>query len=569
MTQLPTDSPFGAPAILVRPIVTTLPMAGCVMPLEFYRRHRHAVEVIGTESTQPAGHCLFESAAPETGNPQRSIVAGRAMARLDIHGSEVRVIALFDAAQPLLAALALRMPSAELEDGMLTARYPFHHATGGSDQERMRGPGVLDALRALAGLIGDQPSDGSKALPAGIYGAMSYEIVDQFEQVGPRGVDRLGEPDASFVLVTDSIQFDPFAADGAGSITVTTRPLPEESATEAEVRHRGYLDMLAVEDCEEAGSAEKATGPLPRLEPLPMPDASRCKIDVSDQDFLAGVERLQAEIVEGEIFQGVLSRGFTLSSEVGSLEVYTQLRLHNPSPYLFHMDLAEGSLLGASPETYLKVEGRDVEIRPIAGTVGRGYREDGTIDPDTDNRLALQMLLDPKEQAEHAMLLDLARNDIARVSEPGTTQVVKQLGVEKFRHVQHLVSLVRGRLRDGLDALHAYRAAANMGTLTGAPKLRATELIRELEPHARGFYGGAAGYLLADGSFDSCIVIRSLRHKQGAYHLRAGAGVVAASKPLHELEETAIKARACLEAVARADPSLSVEVVSSQREQNS
>lgn len=545
--------PLGAPAILVSPIVSTVSMGECVTPLEFYRRRREAE----SEAEYPAGHCLFESAGPESGTPQRSIVAGRSLMRLEIRGPEVRVQVLTPAAMPLLQALVDRMPEARVEGDSLNARYPYHHAIGGSDQERMKSAGVLDGLRTFASLIGDQPDTvHSEILPAGIYGALSYEIVDQFEEVGPRRLDPLDEPDASFVLVSDSIQFDHFAADGRGTVTVTTRPLPEESSEQAATRHQGYLDMLGLAHGEAMDSLVGDSELLPRLEPLPMPDESRCQIDVTDRSFLAGVARLQKEIGKGEIFQGVLSRGFTLTSDVDSLEVYSQLRRHNPSPYLFHMDLGEGSLFGASPETYLKVEGRDVEIRPIAGTVGRGYREDGSIDADTDNRLALQMLLDPKEQAEHAMLLDLARNDIARVSEPGTCRVVQQLGVEKFRHVQHLVSLVRGKLRADLDALHAYRAAANMGTLTGAPKLRATELIREIEPYARGFYGGAAGYLLADGSFDSCIVIRSLRHKSGTYHLRAGAGIVAASKPEHELEETAIKARACLEAVARADRSV-------------
>ena len=217
---------------------------------------------------------------------------------------------------------------------------------------------------------------------------------------------------------------------------------------------------------------------------------------------------------------------------------------------MFHIDLADGCLLGASPETFLRCEHGEVEIRPIAGTAPRGE------DDETDRRLALQLLLDPKEQAEHAMLLDLARNDIARISEPGTCRVVQQFEVEKYSHVQHLVSRVRGRLRAGLDAMHAYRAAANMGTLSGAPKLRAMELIREMEPHARGFYGGAAGYLLQDGSFDSCIVIRSLRFKDGVYYTRAGAGIVQDSEPERELAETTHKARACLEAVARASASM-------------
>jgi anthranilate synthase component 1 len=194
-----------------------------------------------------------------------------------------------------------------------------------------------------------------------------------------------------------------------------------------------------------------------------------------------------------------------------------------------------------------------VEIRPIAGTAPRGLAPDGGIDEELDARLAVGLLLDHKEQAEHVMLVDLARNDVARVSLPGTRQVTDPFCIEKYSHVQHLVSRVRGDLLPGLDALHAYRASANMGTLSGAPKLRAMELIREIEPHARGFYGGAVGYLLQDGTFDSCIVIRSLRYKEGVYTTRAGAGIVADSKPERELEETLHKARACRLAVALAE----------------
>ena len=204
----------------------------------------------------------------------------------------------------------------------------------------------------------------------------------------------------------------------------------------------------------------------------------------------------------------------------------------------------------------MKVEGRHLEIRPIAGTAPRGFDFRGEIDAELDERLAVGLLLDHKEQAEHAMLVDLARNDVARVAIPGTRRVSEPFTVEKYSHVQHLVSGVRGELRPDLDALHAYRSAANMGTLTGAPKLRAMELIRETEPFARGFYGGAVGYLLQDGTFDSCIAIRSLRYGKGdIYQTRAGAGIVADSIPERELAETFHKARAPRLAVALAERS--------------
>jgi anthranilate synthase component 1 len=249
-----------------------------------------------------------------------------------------------------------------------------------------------------------------------------------------------------------------------------------------------------------------------------------------------------------------------MHGDVPSLRVYRALAQRNPSPYLFHLDLAEGELLGSSPETFLRVDGgpdgcpdgRTVELRPIAGTAPRGFTADGAIDDDLDSRLAMQLLADDKERAEHAMLLDLARNDVARIARPGTTRVVQQLALERYSHVQHLVSRVRGALRPGLDALHAFRACANAGTLTGAPKPMAMALLRGLEPWARGCYGGAVGYLLQDGRCDTCIAIRSLRRRGGSYFARAGAGIVAHSDPGRELQETAHKLLAPRTALAMA-----------------
>jgi len=263
-----------------------------------------------------------------------------------------------------------------------------------------------------------------------------------------------------------------------------------------------------------------------------------------DAVFVAGVEKLREHIAAGDVFQAVLSRAATWQCDVDSLDVFARLAEREPAPYAFHLELERGALLGSSPETCVRVDRGEVEIRPIAGTTVRSH------DADTDARLALAMLFDHKERAEHVMLLDLARNDIARVAVPGTTEVVEQLVVEKFSRVQHLVSRVRGVLRPDLDALHAYRAAANMGTLSGAPKARATELIRDLETAGRGFYGGAVVCLLADGYMDSCIVIRSLRAIDGVYRAQAGAGIVWHSDAQRELLETERKLRAVSEVMA-------------------
>lgn len=472
----------------------------------------------------PAGRCLLESggAGPEQGTIRRTMLVLRAWLRLEIRRDRVQVTPLVPGVEPLVRRLEERFgPPLPPPTGLL------------EDQERLRAPSVLDAVRAAASLVRDRQQT---ILPPGLFGAFSYEMVEQFESLPERRPDPLDEPDASFVLAGDVAVEDHLT----GRVTLITRGLPWEEASAVAARHRQSLEWLA-------GPRGSGDDPPPRDCP-----PAEVTSDVSDGQFLASVRRFRDEIGAGEIFQGVLSRGMTIDSEVDPLAVYRELRRRNPSPYMFHLELARGDLIGASPETFLRVEGGQAEIRPIAGTVARGFDRDGGIDADLDGRLALSLQLDHKEQAEHAMLLDLARNDIARIAVPGTTEVVEQFKIEKFSHVQHLVSLVRGTVRPGLDALHVYRAAANMGTLTGAPKVRAMELIREEEPYARGFYGGAAGYLLEDGRFDSCIVIRSLRHRDGRYHTRAGAGLVWDSVAESELAETEKKSLACRVAVAAA-----------------
>jgi anthranilate synthase component 1 len=216
---------------------------------------------------------------------------------------------------------------------------------------------------------------------------------------------------------------------------------------------------------------------------------------------------------------------------------------------MFYVCRPEDTLFGASPETAVKVVGRRVEIRPLAGTRPRGLDADGAVDPDLDSRFEAELRMDEKELAEHMMLVDLARNDVARVSQSGTRRVDRLLAVDRYSHVMHLVSYVSGCLRDDLDALHAYAASMNMGTLVGAPKIRAAELLRELEATRRGPYGGAVGYLSCDGEMDTAIVIRSALARGGTAFVRAGAGVVYDSDPRAEAMETRRKARAVLKAL--------------------
>ncbi|MCJ8320720.1 MAG: anthranilate synthase component 1 [Colwellia sp.] len=281
---------------------------------------------------------------------------------------------------------------------------------------------------------------------------------------------------------------------------------------------------------------------------------SEITTDISDIEFCKIVNDLKENIRAGDIFQVVPSRTFYLPCHDTEL-AYQELKLSNPSPYMFYLKDSDFCIFGASPESAIKYQqhNRQVEIYPIAGTRPRGRNSDGSICLDLDSRIELELRLDKKELAEHIMLVDLARNDIARVSQAGTRHVADLLKVDRYSHVMHLVSRVCGTLSLELDALHAYQACMNMGTLSGAPKVKATELIRKVEGKRRGSYGGAVGYITGTGEMDTCIVIRSAFVKNGIAQIQAGAGVVYDSDPQSEASETRQKAQAVLNAISLAN----------------
>ncbi|WP_394175500.1 anthranilate synthase component 1 [Thalassotalea litorea] len=283
-------------------------------------------------------------------------------------------------------------------------------------------------------------------------------------------------------------------------------------------------------------------------------------VNVSDAEFCQQVEDLKEHIRAGDIFQVVPSRTFSIACP-DTVQAYRQLKRTNPSPYMFYLKDDRFELFGASPESALKftASNRQVELYPIAGTRGRGFRRDGSYSDDLDGRIELELRNDIKEKAEHLMLVDLARNDIARVSVGGTRHVAELLKVDRYSHVMHLVSRVVGTLQDELDALHAYQACMNMGTLSGAPKVRATELIRQFEGQRRGSYGGAVGYLNASGDMDTCIVIRSAFVQDNKAYIQAGAGVVYDSDPQAEADETRQKAQAVIKAIQLAQADLNTK----------
>ena len=281
------------------------------------------------------------------------------------------------------------------------------------------------------------------------------------------------------------------------------------------------------------------------------------QVDISDDNFCEIVEQLKENIRAGDIFQVVPSRTFSLPC-YDSIAAYKALKISNPSPYMFYLKDSDFCIFGASPESSLKYQAsnRQVEIYPIAGTRPRGFDKQGNISLDLDSRIELELRQDKKESAEHIMLVDLARNDVARVSQPGTRYVADLLKVDRYSHVMHLVSRVCGTLQTDLDALHAYQACMNMGTLSGAPKVKATSLIREVEGKRRGSYGGAVGYLTGTGEMDTCIVIRSAFVKDNIAQVQAGAGVVYDSDPISEANETRQKAQAVISAIISANTSV-------------
>jgi anthranilate synthase component 1 len=263
--------------------------------------------------------------------------------------------------------------------------------------------------------------------------------------------------------------------------------------------------------------------------------------------FETSVKRIQEDIAAGEIYQAVLSQRLTVRTSAPPFDVYRALRHINPSPYMFFIRMGAEAIIGASPEMLVRVEGRHVETHPIAGTRRRGAT------PDEDQRLADELRRSEKERAEHVMLVDLGRNDIGRVAEIGSVRVPTFMALERYSHVMHLVSRVEGQLADGRDRLDALVATFPAGTLTGAPKIRAMQIIGDLEPSRRGLYGGAVGYLDFAGNLDFCIAIRTITMRDGRADVQAGAGIVADSLPAAEFEETRDKARALLQALDMAD----------------
>jgi anthranilate synthase component 1 len=373
---------------------------------------------------------------------------------------------------------------------------------------------------------------------AGAVGFFSYDAVRLIENLPETAKDELAMPDACLMFFDTVLAFDHVKQEILLIATADLQRYKPQAAYANAVRRLHDLER-------------RLAKPLPK----PARHTARGKLQLKarsrKQDYLAGVQRIKDYIAAGDVFQAVLSQRFDVEPGVDPFSIYRALRIVNPSPYMYFLRTGlrrpgDTHIAGSSPELLVRVHGRKVEYRPIAGTRPRGE------DEEEDRQIEAELRADEKEVAEHIMLVDLGRNDVGRVSEYGSVNVKELMYVERYSHVMHLVSALEGKLRPELSAVDAFRACFPAGTLTGAPKVRAMEIIEELEPARRGVYGGSVFYADFSGNFDSCIAIRSLlmRGKQG--HIQAGSGIVADSVPEKEFEESVNKAKAVVRAIERA-----------------
>ncbi len=408
-----------------------------------------------------------------------------------------------------------------------------------------------DPATALAEVMEQYKPVASEYLPrfwGGAVGWLSYDAVRSFESLPAHATDELEIPELCMVLTDTLVIFDNLRQ----SIKVVATPLVND-ASQADA---AYESAVARIDAIVDTLRSKAPTLRELRPPAPQEDGSAAKryggmsepeCTFKKEEFLAGVSRIKEYILAGDVFQCVLSRRLKVpQGTVDSFDVYRALRVINPSPYMFHLEFPEAQVTGASPETLVRCDAGRVEVRPIAGTRPRGKTAA------EDEALAEELRSDPKECAEHLMLIDLGRNDVGRVAKTGSVVLSESMGIERYSHVMHLVSNVYGDLKDGLHWHDALRAAFPAGTLSGAPKIRAMEIIEELEPTRRAVYGGAVGYVSYSGNMDVAIAIRTLVTKGGNFYVQSGAGVVHDSNPQAEYEETLSKARGVLRAVGMA-----------------
>jgi anthranilate synthase component 1 len=373
-------------------------------------------------------------------------------------------------------------------------------------------------------------------MAAGVFGYLGYDMVRQMERLQPPKPDPIGVPDAIMIRPTVMVVFDSVKDE----IWVVTPVRPTQAGTARGAYDSGRERIEAV--------VAVLEGPLPQAldEETRAAMQTTPKSNTSETRFLDMVERAKDYIRAGDIFQVVLSQRFTAPFALPAFALYRALRRVNPAPFLCYLDFGTFQIVCSSPEILVRVRGGKVTIRPIAGTRWRGKTQA------EDTRLAAELLADEKECAEHLMLLDLGRNDVGRVAEIGTVDVTEKFAIERYSHVMHIVSNVEGELGEGHDVIDALSAGFPAGTVSGAPKVRAMEIIDELETDRRGIYAGCIGYFGAHGDMDTCIILRTSVVKDGSMHVQAGAGVVYDSNAAYEQRECINKAQALFRAAEEA-----------------
>ncbi|MDO5722312.1 MAG: anthranilate synthase component 1 [Actinomycetaceae bacterium] len=529
--------------------------------------HVEASQVRQALAPRCASHLLLETADLVGTTSTSSMIAYAPLAYARCTDLRVEVESCEPSGIPTRAHAAFRKRAQDLLNHVATSLQAFvtqvDHArvclefppsTHSDEARRLREPNPLDVLRALSTFI-TSLSGLPPHVPV-VAGAFGFDFIDSFEQLPP--VQKSQDfADFEFLVPARVLAFD-HRKHSASIVGLMDMDEDEAADLKQLLYAQAPSDLSASalpSGSETKAAAETAAEPKGETAATAVTGGDAHTIqavpNVRDEDFIAAVINLQNHIQAGDIFQVVPSRTFRLPCP-DPAKAYAVLREVNPSPYMFYFAAKHATVFGASPESCLKFDAptRQVCVHPIAGTRPR-KKINGSYNHESDVRTELSLRLDAKETAEHVMLVDLARNDLARIAVPGSRHVSQLLGVEHYSHVSHLVSTVNATLADGLDALDAYRACMNMGTLTGAPKIEATRLIRATEQGARGLYGGAVGYLAADGSFDSCIVIRSALVTDATAHVTAGAGVVADSVAESEANETRFKASAVLDAIAQ------------------
>ena len=508
------------------------------------------------DGSRPTNTVLLESADIASKQHLTTIAVLAASAQITCTGDTVTLKALDTTDGPqALKAVAQYLSSAvtHQSDSELVLHLPSVAEDSAEEHARLRERSTMEPLRILTDQVVAHPH-----LPL-VAGAVAFDYLGTYESL-PSVADGANTcPDylffnARIILVVDhptgSCQLVGASLDAAqlsaqmDALEAAINELPTQAAS-------APAEQAAPATPAQAAPAQQTT--LTASAQQTAEDTITAYPTMSDADFCELVAKMQQHIAIGDAYQVVPSRGFVIDCPQ-PLQTYRYLHDADPSPYMFYIATDDFELFGASPESSLLHSAKtgQVAIRPIAGTRPRGFAPDGSIDHELDIRLELELRSDAKEVAEHVMLVDLARNDVARISAPGTRKVTQLLRVDRYSRVMHLVSEVTGQLASDLHPLDAFRASMTMGTLTGAPKLRAAELIRQYEGTRRGSYGGAVGYLRGDGELDTCIVIRSAFARGGKAIVQAGAGVVSDSVPQREADETAHKASNVLRAIAAA-----------------